>query len=576
MKNVVSIIDGEIRLCSGLGEYAFGKTNYNSIITQEGLLACCDSQPGQPLHFSFSPWTFKDIKSYDLEGQEERIVFFCAPNPFSDKTETLYQLFAKAGKEDASIEDKDKMYEASFAVCALLTQAAGQGLDIPVNGAGGILADGNNFLLLPHDVFVHSVAGLNNVEQADQHNCWINPSLTGLPAICFARSNYAYKMLTGRFAYPAADSLTRNADLLDKKFLPLELCINGINEELAKAVNKGLKLNSNSVSIPGKKQKGKKSEDLTPTVEFPLELLKNAKQNLSSRMSQEDFENKIKAFQKLQNSRISTKRTLRRNATAFVTGFFALVALALIIRSSYKNYLDDYTTKGLTSVQTIQAFFKGMNSLDVPLIQTFIKGRSPSRYLDSISNIYVISKQRQSGLGDQGFVKPAKYFLLITDKSKNKLAELYGATNIRIDGKPYDEYIDLVQNKTKPQPLTSEQGVSINKGDTSVHLVEYYLIYTEGDNSDIFVEKNRDTFTLTFKKDKWIITDIDSQSQELPIDSNAFKNDYYNRLMQNQGDVVKSIKELSLTYDFLPSQKEMQTEKEILEAWLADPYKGLY
>ena len=236
MKNVVSIIDGEIRLCSGLGEYAFGKTNYNSIVTQEGLLACCDSQPGQPLHFSFSPWTFKDIKSYDLEGQEERIVFFCAPNPFSDKTETLYQLFAKAGQEDASIEDKDKMYEASFAVCALLTQAAGQGLDIPVNGAGGILADGKNFLLLPHDVFVHSVAGLNNVEQADQHNCWINPSLTGLPAICFARSNYAYKMLTGRFAYPAADSITRNADLLDKKFLPLELCINGINEELAKAV----------------------------------------------------------------------------------------------------------------------------------------------------------------------------------------------------------------------------------------------------------------------------------------------------------------------------------------------------
>ena len=46
--------------------------------------------------------------------------------------------------------------------------------------------------------------------------------------------------------------------------------------------------------------------------------------------------------------------------------------------------------------------------------------------------------------------------------------------------------------------------------------------------------------------------------------------------MQNQGDAVKSIKELSLTYDFLPSQKEMQTEKEILEAWLADPYKGLY
>ncbi|MBO4532701.1 MAG: hypothetical protein J5726_03280 [Treponema sp.] len=576
MKNVVTIIDGELRLCSGLGEYAFGKTNYNSVVTQKGLLAQCDSKPDEPLHFSFTPWTFQDIKSFDVEGHEERIVFFCAQNPFSKKAETLYSLFAKAGQADASVEDKDKMYEASFAVCALMTQAATEQIDIPVNGAGGIIVDGNNLLLLPHDIFVHSIAGLSNMEQADLHNCWINPSLSELPSLCFTRASFAYKMLTGRFAYPAADSLTRNADLLDKKFLPLELCVNGINEELAQAVNNGLKLNSNSINIPGKKQKGKKSEELVPKVEFPLELLKAARSDTSSRMSQEEFENKIKSFQKLQNSKINTRRTLRRNTTAFTVGIIAVIAVILIIVNSYKSYQDNYTTKGFTSTQTIQTFFKGMNNLDIPLIQNIISGQSANRYADSIGNVFVISKQRQSNLGDGGYLKPAKYFATVTDQTKNKLAEMYGATNIRIDGKSYDEYIDLPKNKDKPEPVSSEQGVTINKGDTSVHVVEYYLLYTDGDYSDINVTKNRDTFTLTFKKDKWVITDIDTSTQEIKVDSNALKTDYFTRVMENQGDVVKAIAELSLTYDFLPSAKDVKTEKTLIDEYIADPYRGLF
>ena len=161
MKNVVSIVDDEIRLCSGLGEYAFGKTNYNSIVTQKGYIAQCDSDADKPLHFSFTPWCFSDIKSFDVDDRDERIVFFCAKNPFSSKAQTLYQLFSKAGSQDSSVADKDTMYEASFTVCSALTQAAVEGLDIPINGAGGILVDGTNILFLPHDLFLNSTAGLS-------------------------------------------------------------------------------------------------------------------------------------------------------------------------------------------------------------------------------------------------------------------------------------------------------------------------------------------------------------------------------------------------------------------------------
>ena len=580
MKNVVTIVDDELRLCSGLGEYAFGKTNYNSIVTQQGLLAKCDSKQNEPLHFSFTPWCFNDIKSFDVQDAEERIVFFCAKNPLSKDATTLLQLFERSGSPEATKKDKDNMYFASLAVCTILTQAAKEEIALPINGGGGIVVDGLDgnltLLFLPHDLFKNSIAGLSAVEQSDLHNCWINPSLRDLPAISFARASFAYKMLTGRFAYPSADTLVRNADILDQKFLPLELSVNGINQTLANAVNKGLKLTSNSVDIPGKKPKGKKSEDLIPEKDFPLELLATAKEDISSTLSDADFEEKVKSYLKLQDSRVNTKRTIRRNTTAITISLIAVVAVIICIINGYNSYLDEYTTKGLTSTQTIQTFFKGLNTMDVSLLQNFTKGKSANRYLDSISNVFVISKQRQSSGGDGGYMKPAKYFLTVTDASKLSYAGLYGATNIKVDGKTIDEYIDLQKNRDKPMQLEQEQGVTIQKGDRSVHSVEYYTLHTEGTNNDIYVTKNKDIFTLTFIKDKWVITDIEVSSQDMDINSNVFKGEFFNRVIANGGDVVKSIRELSLTYDFLPSDKEMKTEKQALDRFLANPYGEMY
>ena len=100
-------------------------------------------------------------------------------------------------------------------------------------------------------------------------------------------------------------------------------------------------------------------------------------------------------------------------------------------------------------------------------------------------------------------------------------------------------------------------------------------MHTEGTDNDILLTKNIDTFTLTYKKDRWIITSIDTSAQDCNLDSNQFKSDYFTRVAENNGDVVKTIKELSLTYDFLPSQKEMTIEKQIFDEYLANPYKDI-
>jgi len=576
MKELTSISKDEIRLCSGLDEYAFGKINFTSIVTAKGILASGKAAPNGEISFTFEPWTFTDVRSYEIEESSNEIVFYCGKNPLSEKARPLSQLYEEAGKAEADRSAKDKMFNTSFAVCSAITQAAKEGIELPLNGSGGIICDDESKLLfLPNEVFKYAIASLSGIEQANLHNCWINPSLSGLPALCFLRAAIAYKMLTGRFAYDAADSVSRNADILDKNFLPLELSVNGINEELAKCINKGLKLNSNSVTIPGKKTKGKRNEDLLPEADFPLQLLLEARNNTASVLNDKEFEEKAKSYKKMQGSRVNTKRTIRRNTRTIMVCIIALICAGLYIRSSYKNYLEDYTTKGLTSTQTIQAFFKGFNSMDVALIESFIDGKSANRYVNAISSVFVISKQRQANGGDGGFLKPAKFFLTATDYTKLKLAGMYGFTNLKIDGKAYDEYIELQKNKDKPEPLKSEDGITIEKGLKSVHSVEYYVLHTEGTNIDVFVTKNTGSFTLTFEKNKWIITDIELEEKPLDFDSDQFKIDYFTRVAENKGDVLKSIKELSASYDFLPSLKEMTIEKELLDAYLADPYYGI-
>ena len=182
MKNVVSIVDNELRLCSALNEYAFGKTNFDSIVTQNGILATCDSAPDEPLHFSFENWSFAEIKSFDVPDNDERIVFYCNKNPLSKNAKALIELYDKCKDQASLTSDKDNMYTASLAVCSILTQAANEEVELPLNGAGGILVDGLDspeklkLLFLPHDLFKYSIAGLTAVEQADLHNCWINPT----------------------------------------------------------------------------------------------------------------------------------------------------------------------------------------------------------------------------------------------------------------------------------------------------------------------------------------------------------------------------------------------------------------
>ena len=560
---LLTIENNELRLNTNLDEYTFGKTGHGSIANQEGVLF--DGK-------NFRQWTFEDVKSYD--GQKagspvtERLVFYCMKNPMGDGARSLAELLEEGG---------DAALSAVYAVCTALTAAAKDGNQIPLVGAGGILVEGSSVLFAPEALYSYAANSLPAQDSLTQQTGFLNETISGLPAICFERAAIIYRLLTNRLPFTATDSIARNADIFDHKFLPIEYCVNGIDEDFAAVINNSLKLNSTAVNVPGKRKKGKASEDLRPQAEFPLEKLEEAfklSQKQAENGSDKDFEEKVAAYTKSQNSKINTKRRIKRNTTtiAVIAGILVVILCSTI--NTIRSRGEDYTSIGLTSTQTIRAYMNSVNEKDTMLLSDFGSGKTPDDFGDMVSRIYVIHKQRLS-YGDNGFAYPANWLFYITDDAKYARSGVYGVTNLKIDGKPESLKVDLKKRNQKPAPLTKEGSVTLNNKSTSVHKVEYYLIYTEGEEADFLTSKIEATITLTYKKNRWIITDIQMESIPVETDCTEFKTDYFNELEKSGGEVMPAVDALRSKYKWLPEQDAMQREKEQIEYFLTHPYASL-
>ena len=560
--NLITIENGELRLNSNLDEYTFGKTGHDNILSYEGTLF--DGK-------NFRQWTFEEVKSLDAEknGKAERLVFYCAKNPLGSSARTLAELLE---------EDGPAAFDAALAVCRALTSAAKNGNQIPMVGAGGIMVDGDKVLFVPEELFSYAANTLSAQDALAQQHGYLNETIKDLPAICFERASIIYKLLTKNFAFGAADSIARNSDIMDNNFLPIHYCINGIDGELAGEINRALRLNSTAVNIPGKRKKGKSSEDLRPKADFPLEKLEEAwklSQTQAANGSDKDFEEKVAAYKKSQSSKINTKRTIKRNSTSIIAALAAIVILAVIIINTIKTRGTDLTSVGLTSTQTISAYMNGVNQKDTMLLSDFGDGKTANSFADMVSRIYVLHKQRIT-YGDNGFGYPANWLFYITDEKKYARSGVYGVTNLKIDGKPAEHVAEVHKKNEKATPLTQEGGITLENGSTSVHKIEYYLIYTEGEDIDYLVDKITSTVTLTYKKNRWVITDIEeTKRQPQKVDCAKFKADYFEELKKTEGEVMPAVENLREKYPWVPERDAMQRERDQIEYYLTHPYASL-
>lgn len=570
---LVKIEDKEIRLNSRLTETAFGKNDYSSLITQTGILAKCDSYSEGKYHFSFKNWNFESVKSFELENFSERFVFYCGKSTgFSKKAKTLTEFLES--------ENKDESFEAGFAIISLLTQAAKENVKLPLNGGGGILielkGEKTSVLFLPENLFKYSVAGLPPADFASLYGNWLNQTIYDLPALCFFRGVIAYKILSNKFPYPNENQTERNADILDRNFLPMELTVNGIDKNLANEIDKSLKLNSNVVNIPGKKKKGKSSEDLTPSAEFPLELLyANKNQKTENKISEEEFAQKAENYLKNKKSQVLLKRRIRRNSTKIIIGGVVAVFVVIVTLNFVRTRQEEYISKGMTSVQTVQTFLNGINEKDTLTLSNITKGHEAQKVVDSVSQIYVAGKQREVYSKDNGFGDWVSWLFFSKDAESMNKAGLYAISLPKIDGRPVELKNCAFMRNEKPEAVTQENGITLEDGAKSVHKAEYLLFHTEGEFNEIQMDSIVQIYTLTYKKNSWFITDIDFESKQLEFNSTAFKNDFLTALIRCDKNIVNAVEQLRISYDFLPSKEILEKEQARQNELLINPFANL-
>lgn len=550
--NIAFSTKEETTLNTGLKENAFCKTRLSMHLGNEGMIAEADAKElfcGKG-NFTFSPWIFSGTK---IDNKTEN-VFFTGSG--FDST-TLFEIL--------NSENQTLKMQSTFAVISCITDALQKNIPLVASGAGGILESFTKdskvkILFLPPILFEQSILNAAKKDYAENQGQWLNKNLDSFASLIFLRSVIAYKALSNKMPFTKEDTSDIQTDILDKNYSRLVDEVNGISIPLSNAVSDGIEFNLSE------KETSQNEKD------FPLDVLKTEiglQDNgevldvvRTTKISDSEFKTENEKRRKTQIRKIERKRIIRRNTTIILGSLLLLAFISNFSFLRYRDSLKSPTSVSLTSVQTMQAFYTGMHNQDISLMQKMAKGKNPNRYTDIVSHMYVTTKTRAAYELSTGTLTPELWLY----RHDLKTYWQFGITNLLIDGKTASYDFTSPKKGDKNLALKIEDEKPILSGDTKNHAISYYMVFSQGLDAPITIEKYSGTLTLTYKKDRWLITKIDLENISLSEDMSNFESDYTSALEQSLSNPVDAVKLLRAKYPWLPDEITMQKiESEVKE-----------
>lgn len=506
---------------SGLDEDTFAKTGLYSSIKENGLYAVSRTAYGQPLLFTFEPWSFSSIETKET-GNARHVCF-------TGETFNGRFLSDVIGK---------KTFEAGYAVyalCAAVQQIIKENrTDVPCTGTGGILFKTDEteveFLFLPAQIAEASAAHAGEDAHRNLQQYWKNPFLAGDKALCFTAAAFAYSALTGSLPFPKTDEAERNTEMHDKNFIRLEHVINGVDTNLADAVDNALSGRGSFIPLPELKKELGLNETFGTVV--PVEH--------PDAVNPVQFEAQKKAYYAARTTGIKTLRTIKRNITGIISCAVAIVIIAVTALGIAQDNGDKPTSRGFTSAQTVQAFYKGIHTQDANLMGCVSKGDGVSHFIDAVSQVYVGGRIRN--MKTESVLPPEKWILSSPDAQGADKLTVFGITHFMLDGENSFIGLNVPKRKDAPSPLKTESGMVLTDGCTAVHTAEYYFLYTGNESHNLEVLRYTDKVTVTYMKKRWLVTNVDSKAEPVPVDAQQFITDRR----------TLTIEELQQKYNWLP------------------------
>ena len=572
--NITASTEKQTFLNSLLNEAAFGKIQSAINLNEEGVWAEAAIKQAAAgalftpdLRFSFKPFRFEGT---EVEKQSGQVLF--TGKGFGGRP--LLGIM-QAG-------DKGEKARAIYAYSACVRQALLEEKWLPANGAGGILfkqaKNKITLLFLPQGIFEFAAHNANEDDYAFLQAAWQDKNLSGARAVAYIRAALVYQAISGQLPFPAKSLEERQADILDARYLPLKNKVNGANEKLSGQISYALEYGSaafeQKLQESGLSQKSGRrasgANDGSPKIEwldkdFALAELA-AELGLAadgsvhgverkSAVSQKEFEDAAKKLLGRKSARAKASRGLRRNRALFITGIFLIAASLFFGRSVHNDRLNRPTTISLTDRQTAEVFFSGFHSMNTILMQAASKGSEAKKLIDSTSGVYVSSKMRDAFSQTVGTVAP-EIFVYRSDLEDKWI---YGITNFKLTPPPLASGLEQEASNRASAPTLKQKPVPLNvkNGETSQFYASYFRVHNEGPESDISVEKTCGTVSLTFVKDRWLVTGFDLKSSESLFPLKEFLQDRKAALDECGADALAAARKLKEKYDWIPSDKEM-------------------
>lgn len=549
--------DDKIYLNTALTQLAYSKSRQGERFSEKGVLAIQTTNG-----WDFQDWNFSGtVSSKELFPQDTETVFLSGT--FKDFT-TLKDQF-HASERDKSPFQKAKTVKSAAMAVSSMQQALKDGITLPINGAGGILIsrDFTQILYLPQDLFNTTVTCFGEDIYCEEKGFYINENLQGSLSLQFEQAVICYRALTEKLPFSQKITKLRNEDQKDANFLPIKYSIWGLNNELSSYIDETLKSHPDSNSAFRKitdayllpiltfyKEAGLTDSGTLPLDETLLSVIRK------SNISHEQFDSRAQKYTAKQQKKISIKRHFRHNSTKYAIGLGVVAVTAIITASRISDTMKKPSTIGLSSIQTLEAYYSGINTMDIVQLEQTTKGRRLQKEIDVISNFYVAAKTVSSYETGIQTISIAEW-LNFNNDGKYKL---FGLSQLYIDGIKSNLFYKAPAKKEAEAPITEDNGITVNDGTTVTHKVEYYLI-TDMAEENIEVQTHTDTVTLTFVKNQWRVTDLDQVSTSISVEKQKLYDAYLSVYNQTNGNNVEYSKALSLEFPWIP------TTSEILEAY---------
>lgn len=600
-EGIVFYNDGKLHLDTSMSQSAFAKSRMTERLSEKGFLAEYKDNSWNFTNWEFTGTYVKQCSdenaSMATRAMQETVLL--EGSAFEGKT--LKNIYDTEAEENFSEQSKEISAIASSAVCGAIENAIQKNINLPDNGAEGIFisSDCKKIIFMPQELFDNISTCFKDENYSKYCGIYVYRTLDGKAALRFTECVIAYRALTDKFPFTNLNTENRQEDVLDHNFVKLDEAVYGLNEKLSFFIDNALmrsprieshkkatvtdkrSLNekiTSSVQDGIVKQKNEMQEKSAQMagMKFPLEIFNKEigleekgtlpstnKLNSVERKSavtKEQFETQSKKSFESFTKALNVKRWFRHNRTKITVVSCIVLVVGIIIFSVWNTHQGNPTTKSLTSTKTAEMFYTSMNNLDVSSAQSCVSGKTMSSKVDIISNFYVTSKSRSAYEPQYTCATPASWLCF----NNNGTYTIFGLTQFTIDGNAGSLNVEGPAKKTHPVALTSENGKTLAKGDTVQHKASYYMVYTQGE-ADITVLKYTDTMTLTWKKDRWIITDLSQDYTESTDDIKTMFKDYTSNMESSKNDVLKTRAVLADKYTWISTEKELLDAKKKLE-----------